>query len=302
MTDDDSQPTEQQFMDRLEWLVGLMEEFEVQYGSRSLVTFGRPGSELQEDDAALGGYALSYRVGNCLMIALDQLRAARSLLKPQPADPVRVPFIGPYPNLRAAFEASCLAIWLLAPDAAPVRQARALATDWDATAQNVRLVKRQCLVRNGDDATTRSKKTREQAEAMAEIDSHRNPLLDKVSALGLDAGIVREGIPAFVDFVEAAAEGEKFPAHMFSFVWQTMSGMAHPSFARNAHLAPQVSTADSGELHSHEPRAELRFLGSSIDMMLMLLAKALKLAARRALQPDLQFLRSPDAPDDPTGR
>jgi len=299
VTDDDTRRlTDEQVLPRLTWLLGLIDELTARYQARPLTTFGRPGSDIAADDEALGALSPSYRIGNCFMIALDQLHIVRVLLQPDPQGPIVVPFIGPYPNTRAALEAASLAVYLLDPDPV-VRRERALTAAWDGVLQNERTIKAMCALTDDDDKAARSRKTKEQAGGMLQIKQTKRDIRLIGAFANINDSAYTKALPGFRTIVHNAAHGMSFSGDDARFVWGQMSGMAHPSFERNSNLAPQVSTGADGQDYTHEPRAQLVFLQATIDMAITVLTKALELASQRGNDLTIRFVMLKDTPDPP---
>jgi len=299
VTDDDRRRlTDEQVLPKLIWLLGLIDELTDRYQARPLTTFGRPGSDIAADDAALGLLAPSYRIGNCFLIALDQLHIVRVLAQPGPQGSIIVPFIGPYPNTRAALEAASLAVYLLDPDPV-VRRERALTAAWDGVLQNERTIKAMCALTDGDDKAARSRKTKDQAGGMLQIKQTKRAIRFIGAAADIGDSAYAKALPGFRVIVHKAAEGMSFSGDDARFVWGQLSGMAHPSFERNSNLAPRVSTGADGEDYEHEPQAQLAFLVATIDMAITILAKALDLASQRGNDLTIRFVMLKDTPDPP---
>lgn len=299
VTDDDTGSlSDEQALIKLTWLLGLIGELTERYRKRPLTRFGRSGGDSVIDDAALGPLAPSWRIGNCLSIAVDQLHAVRVLLQPDPDGPIVVPFIGPYPNIRAALEAASLAVYLLEADAAGRRE-RTLTAAWDGVLQDERTIKAMCALTDDDDKAARSRKTKEQAGGMLQIKETKRAIRRVGAAANIKDSAYTKALPGFRTIVLKAAHGMSFSGNDARFVWGQMSGMAHPSFERNANLAPQVTTGADGQLVVHEPRAQLAFLQATIDMAITVLAKALDLASRHGNDLTIRFIRLRDAPEPP---
>jgi hypothetical protein len=296
--EDTAQPSNEQVLIKLTWLLGLIDEVTARYRARPLQTFGRRGSDMSADDEALGPLAPSYRIGNYLTVALDQLHTARVILQPDPQQPVIVPFIGPYPNIRAALEAAALAVYLMHCDEI-VRRQRALTAAWDGVLRNENTIKEECALNAADDKASRSRKTRELAHAMLEIKGSKRAIRNVGQAASIDDASYARALPGFRQIVLEAAEGMPFPATFVRFAWGQVSGMAHPSFERNSNLAPWVSIGVDGQEYAHAPRAELAFMHATIEMSIAILVKALDLASTRGNDLTIRFIRQGAAPEPP---
>lgn len=293
-------PPDDYFLAHIHWFMTLIDHLDERYTNRFVGNVGRPGSDLSEDDALLGPFASSYRVANCLTIALDQLRAVRAILRPEADGPVSVPFIGPYPNIRAVLEASALAIYLLESDDPRERQARALRAAWDGILHDEDIVEAECSIdRDTDDAETRSRKTRELADNLAETKSYKDVVRAQAKKLRLPVALYSNRLPGFRAIVRSAAQNQSFSAENARFIWQMLSGMAHPSFRRNSQLSEVTSLGENAGVSGDFPQTKVGFLNSSIDISVTLFVKALELTSIRANDLSIRWLARRDLPDPP---
>ena len=257
VTDDDTGSlSDEQALIKLTWLLGLIGELTERYRKRPLTRFGRSGGDSVIDDAALGPLAPSWRIGNCLSIAVDQLHAVRVLLQPDPDGPIVVPFIGPYPNIRAALEAASLAVYLLEADAAGRRE-RTLTAAWDGVLQDERTIKAMCALTDDDDKAARSRKTKEQAGGMLQIKETRRAIRRVGAAANIKDSAYTKALPGFRTIVLKAAHGMSFSGNDARFVLGADERHGAPV------LREERQPRSSGDHRSRRPTRRARTPGSA---------------------------------------
>ncbi|WP_157510197.1 hypothetical protein [Frondihabitans sp. Leaf304] len=219
---------------RIGWQMTLLRSIEAHAKTISEVDIAPAGSELASDDLSLAPHYTSHLVTFCLGIAHDAFHTARIICDTENGN--RIPFIGLYPLLRTAMEASALCTWVLAPDPQSERLRRSLGARWSDVIHDDQAVRATLPASSLDDKEEASSKNRLLKENSAKVRAQKSELRKLAERLDL---VIEEhrGVPGFGPMFDDIAADVKLPLGEVRGSWHFISGLTHPSLSRATALS-----------------------------------------------------------------
>lgn len=283
--------------ERLRWHVEVLQWLDAADQARASTAIARPGSDLALDDETTAPYQTSHLVAHCMAVAGDALGTARTLLDHDGS--IRVPFIGLYPIVRTAIEASALATWLLVPDDRTTRLERSLGTRWsDLIYDNQAVIVTQIPEAN-DPAEVRSAKSKLLRENARVVRAKKRKLRDHAERCGVTLDL-QNGRPGFGPILEEVAAHISMPRGQVRGVWHFVSGLTHPSLSRSLTMSRLdiVDRNEDGTLNANMS-ASLSTVAMAVDAALLGHKTALDLLETRGGYDDLAWKVGADFPLPP---
>lgn len=240
----------------------------VRTGSAEYWDLAAPGSDLAKDDELTQPAQLSHFVGHCLSMAEDQLRAVRILITDHQRDKgFLLPMSAHYANLRSAFESASLAIWLLAPEERAERVRRCVQFRQYELAHERALYLAITTPPAGASKAEVKQKQKERQEAMKRQGAHKKSAREVAARNGLDLGTLPQ-FPSFGEVADAASIAMGIERGHGSAIWQTLSGLSHPSSQRLVNFADMDIQEDEGDT------VKVRFTAKLTTLSTMMIAAA----------------------------
>jgi len=224
---------------------------------------GQERSQSAADDRATAWMQLSHTVSHCMFMAADNLRALCTLMMPDGEGLTTYAFAH-YPLLRAAFEASSHALWLVSPETQRERIQRLLQTRAAETGYDFSLNK--TLRKVGPNAPKDQQRLATEAAKIGDARhaKHMNKIREiaDASAIGHD-DFVR--LPGYGDIVAIAAEAADLNGSYATTVWQVLSGLSHPSTSRAVNFSALEPISESVDGVTHNLlTADLRWVQAGL--------------------------------------
>jgi hypothetical protein len=255
-------------------------------------------SQLQKDDAQLGGHQTSHFIGHCLAVSLDALRSARLLLTNPATGGLRIPMIGHYPILRTAIESASLAGWLLVPDDARERLRRSLCARMDDVLHDDHLVLVFTEPEPGDEKAELARKQKYRRINAQEVGAKKKRLRAYAAAIGMSADEINRGLPGFGPIVEQLGPTMGLSGAVSRGAWSYISGLTHPSVTRSI-AASDVELVTEDPVTRARFTANLSMVNTALDAAVLARLAALRLVAERGGVPELEWKPSTGVPLPP---
>ena len=265
---------------RIAWHMTLLRSIEEHSKVIASTNIAPAGSELDGDDASLAPLHTSHLVSFCLGITEDAFHTARVVCDTE--DGNRIPFIGLYPLLRTAMEASALATWVLAPDLESERLRRSIAARWSDVIHDDQAVRAALPVSPLDTKAESASKNKMLKANSASVRAQKKDL----RALAARHGVLieeRRGVPGFGPMFDEIAKDVGLPLGHVRGTWHFISGLTHPSVSRATGLSDieRLSTSVDG-VFSARMTAKSETVVWAIDASLIVYRAALNLVEKRS--------------------
>lgn len=226
-TEREEQATALEIKAQLDSIPDLIKRHDENYGRTTV-----PGSKLHADDASTHPIRMTSAIQYCLNMAIDALRALRTLLVQQ--DGLVFPQTAHYPLIRTVMESSAQAIWLMSPLNQRERVVRLLCIANSEAIHDRRLVDAMAAADPGDTKSNRSDKNEMLRTASKQKRDANNAIRTVAHPFTITIAEYEGASLQYGEMIGAAALAIGAKPSFTRAMWHMASGFTHPSSSRGA--------------------------------------------------------------------
>ncbi len=199
--------------------------------SRLARVSAQPKSQMAADDRATNPLQIGHMVSYCLLVAEDNLRSIRLLVRPDDLN-MTLPIVACFPLVRTCLESAAQAVWLMAPIDQKERIIRLLIarrSDYLFDRDLVNIFNQPAPNETHEQRSSRAAMVREQRKN----DKVKRGYLQSIARLnGIESSDYEVPMPGYRSITFDAGVHSGLAGNMVKGVWHYISGLTHPSVAR----------------------------------------------------------------------